>query len=68
MFRDGTFSNLLKFQLSSAFAYVKVAPVDGPTTSIPAPFAAAAFIEPLAIVINLSSTNKLVTCKFVFVP
>jgi hypothetical protein len=65
---DGTFNFLFEFQLSSALAYVNVAPVAGPTTSIPAPLAAAALIEPLANVINLSSTYKLVTCKFVFVP
>jgi hypothetical protein len=65
---DGTFNFLLEFQLSSAFAYVNVAPVAGPTTSIPAPLDEAAVAEPLAIVINLSSTYKLVTCKFVFVP
>jgi hypothetical protein len=65
---DGTFNFLFEFQLSSAFAYVNVAPVAGPTTSIPAPLAAAAVNDPLANVINLSSTYKLVTCKFVFVP
>jgi len=68
IFKDGTFNNLLEFQLSSVLAYVNVAPVVGPTTSIPAPFAAAAVNEPLAKVIVLSSTYKFVTCKFVFVP
>jgi hypothetical protein len=65
---DGTFNFLLEFQLSSAFAYVNVAPVAGPTTSIPAPSDAAAVAEPLAIVINLSSTYKLLTCKLVVEP
>jgi hypothetical protein len=65
---DGTFNFLFEFQLSSTFAYVNVAPVAGPTTSIPAPLAAAAFNEPLAKVIVLSSIYKFVTCKFVFVP
>jgi hypothetical protein len=65
---DGTFNFLLVFQLSSAFAYVNVAAVAGPTTSIPAPLDAAAVADPLAIVINLSSTYKLVTCKFVLDP
>jgi len=38
-----------------------VAGVVGPTTSIPAPFAAAAVAEPLANVIVLSSMYKFVT-------
>jgi hypothetical protein len=65
---DGTFNFLFEFQLSSAFAYVNVAAVAGPTTSIPAPSAAAAVDDPLAMVIVLSSIYKLVTCKFVVVP
>jgi hypothetical protein len=68
MVSDGTLTFLLKFQLSSVLTYVIVAAVVGPTTSIPAPLAAAAVADPLANVINLSSINKLLTCKLVVEP
>ena len=60
------FTSLLKFQLSSAFAYVSVA--SAPSTVIPAPLAVAASAAPEARTMFLSSTVKVVELIVVVVP
>ena len=58
---------LLNVQLSFELVYVIVAPA-GPSTVMPAPFAAAAESEPFATVIFKSSTSNVAVFSVVVLP